>query len=110
MSTTLSTPKFPAAIEVKLKSVRWRHAWLTAARALCVSASLLVAMMLGSMAVDWLFPFASPVLRLCLTGASLLATTCTLLTLSVKPIQSALGWNRAAAAVDEEIPQLQERW
>ncbi|KAA5539023.1 hypothetical protein FYK55_25680 [Roseiconus nitratireducens] len=67
-------------------------------------------LMIGSMALDWLFPFAPALMRPLLTAGTLAATAASVFAFGYRPIRSALRWNDAANAVDGEIPQLEERW
>lgn len=105
-----SSPKFPSAIEHKLRTVRWRHAIATAVFALAFSICVLITLMLVAVLVDWAFPFLSTPWRIALTATTLIASVSTFVVLGLRPIRHALGWNRAATAVDEEIPALEERW
>ena len=110
MSASISTRQLPAAIEVKLRSVRWRHALLAGTRALAIGWCVLIALMMVSLAIDWAFPFMDALVRILLTSSTLIATVITVIALGRQPIRNALGWNHAASAVDDGIPQLQERW
>ncbi|MCG8650567.1 MAG: hypothetical protein MI861_12095, partial [Pirellulales bacterium] len=110
MSASISNHKLPAAIEGKLCSVRWRHALLAAARSLAIGTCVLICLMILSMAIDWAFPFMDVAARIMLTLGTLAATTIVLAAVGIRPILIALGWDQAASAVDDEIPELEERW
>ncbi|MCA9137892.1 MAG: hypothetical protein KDB00_14070 [Planctomycetales bacterium] len=110
MSTTISTRRFPSAIEGKLRSVRWRHAALAIAFAVSFSIGILLVLMVLSMVIDWLFPFAPFGLRWAMTAGTLVAAVATAAWLGIAPVRRALHWHRAANAVDGDIPELEERW
>ena len=110
MSSAISTHRLPSAIERKLRFVRWRHALLAMTCAVAYGSAVLISLMLISMVIDWLFPFADAGMRYLLTGGSLTAVAGTLIVLGWHPIRQALRWNHAADAVDEGIPVLEERW
>lgn len=110
MSTTVPNERFPSAIEGKLRSVRWRHAALAAAFAVVFAVGVLMVLMVTSMAIDWMNPFATPSLRLALTSATVAAAFAAACWLGIGPVRRSLVWDRAANAVDGNVPQLEERW
>lgn len=110
MSTTLSPHQFPAAIKGKLQSVRWRHAAISLAFAIVFACAAWLVLMLASMAIDWLYPFASTWLRIVLTGTTVTASLGVACWLGIGPVRHSLQWVRAASAVDSDIPELEERW
>ncbi|GAA5509558.1 hypothetical protein [Novipirellula caenicola] len=95
---------------VKLRSVRWRHAIYAAIRALSVGWCVLLSLMMLSMALDWLFPFMNPPVRLLMTSSTLIATVIMVIVMGINPIRRSLGWHHAASCVDVGVPQLEERW
>lgn len=105
-----SPTRFPASIESKLRSVRLRHAAMAAWRALAAGFAALMALMLVAMAVDWMMPFLESSVRVTMTSAALAAAAGLLLWWAVGPVKRALGWDQAADAVDDDVPQLQQRW
>ncbi len=110
MSASIATHRFPSAIEGKLRSVRWRHAALAASYALAFGCCVLIVLMILSMAIDWAIPFTDLAVRVFLTAGTLVATVATVALLGFKPIGDSLRWKHAASAVDQEVPQLEERW
>lgn len=110
MSTALHNHQFPSAIKGKLQSVRWRHATISLAFALTFALAACLVLMLVSMAIDWIYPFASMWLRVVLTGSTLMASVGVAAWLGTGPVRHALQWARAASAVDHDIPELEERW
>ena len=109
MSRVIQSNSLPSAIEAKLRSVRIRQATLVVLQAIAVAASVLIAVMVVSMFIDWVFTLTSTTMRVALTAITMVATIATLLAFS-KPVRRALGWTEAAENVDEIVPQLQERW
>ena len=101
---------FPSIMREKLRSVRLRQAGFSAARAIAIGISALMAAMIVSMVIDWAVTLFDTRVRILLTSCALLLGTATLLITGVRPIIAALGWTRAAGSVDERIPVLQERW
>ncbi|MEM8666920.1 MAG: hypothetical protein AAGG48_05360 [Planctomycetota bacterium] len=110
VSLSTSTPKFPSEMEGKLRSVRWRHATLTIVRAMAAAWFVLTMLMFCSVVLDWLFPFMNNSVRVLMTSSTLLVSAVTLFVLAWKQVRNALGWDRAASSVDDEIPQLEQRW
>lgn len=110
MSKNPTTGRFPSAIESKLRAVRLRHAGLASVRAVAGALGVLVGLMLVAIGVDWCWPFMDSSVRFTMTSTTVVTALVALLLLAIKPIATALGWNQAAGAVDENVPQLQERW
>nr|WP_236623949.1 hypothetical protein [Rhodopirellula baltica] len=114
MSTTISSRPFshriPSAIESKLRRIRLRHAMLIIASAVAFSIGVLLLLMIPSMLIDWMFPFASPLLRITLTGITIVATLATAAYWLIGPLRQSWQWLRAANAVDDNVPELEERW
>lgn len=110
MSTALHSHQVPSAIKSKLRSVRWRHATISLAFAMVFALAACLVLMLASMAVDWMYPFASTWLRVVFTGTTLTASVGVAAWLGTGPVRCALQWTRAASAVDHDIPELEERW
>lgn len=106
-----STPgRFPSAIESKLRAVRMRHAGLASLRAVAGALGVLIGLMLIAIGVDWCWPFMDSSVRFAMTSTTVVAAFIVLSLLAIKPIATALGWHQAAGAVDDNVPQLQERW
>ncbi|WP_443217458.1 hypothetical protein [Rhodopirellula sp. P2] len=78
--------------------------------ALALAIGVLLLLMVPSMLIDWMFPFASPVLRIALTSLTVVATFATAAYGLIGPLQRSLQWLRAANAVDHNVPELEERW
>ena len=110
MSQLTHNNVFPSVMREKLRSVRWRQAGLSAARAVAIGATVLLAAMILSMIIDWAVTLFDTRVRILLTISTLLLGTAMLLITGVRPIIAAFGWTRAAGSVDERIPVLQERW
>lgn len=110
MSRVIDNHAIPAAIKEKLHSIRIRASVVATLRAIAVAVTVLLIAMVLVMAADWWFMFLSTSVRASLTGGTLLATAVALLLFSIRPISQALGWSFAANKVDQEIPQMQERW
>ncbi len=110
MSQLIHDNVFPSVMREKLRSVRLRQAGLSAARAIAIGVSALMAAMIVSMAIDWAVTLFDNRVRILLTSSTLLLGTATLLITGVRPIIAAFGWTRAAGSVDARIPVLQERW
>ena len=53
MSQITHENAFPSIMRDKLSSVRWRQAELSAARAIAIGASVLLAAMIVAMLIDW---------------------------------------------------------
>ena len=98
---------FPSVMREKLRSVRWRQAGLSAARAIAIGAAVLLAGMTVSMIIDWAVTLFDTRVRILLTTSTLLLGVATLLITGVRPIITAFGWTGAAGSVDERIPVLQ---
>ena len=110
MSQLTHDSVFPSVMREKLRSVRWRQAGLSAARAIAIGAAVLLAGMIVSMIIDWAVTLFDTRVRILLTTSTLLLGTATLLVTGMRPIIAAFGWTRAAGCVDARIPVLQERW
>ena len=110
MSASISSSRLPSALAAKVRSVRWRHALLALIRGLAMAWCVMIGLMILAMAVDWAFPFMDSNLRVMMTTVTVLAAAFVLIVFGVKPVREALGWQRAAKAIDGEIPQLEERW
>ncbi|WP_339886625.1 hypothetical protein [Rhodopirellula europaea] len=114
MSTTITSRPFshriPSAIESKLRRIRLRHATLIIVSAFAFSIGVLLLLMTPSMLIDWMFPFASPLLRITLTGITVVATFATAAYWLIGPLRRSWQWLRAANAVDDNVPELEERW
>ena len=101
---------FPSVMREKLRSVRWRQAGLSAARAIAIGAAVLLAGMIVSMIIDWAVTLFDTRVRILLTTSTILLGMVTLVITGMRPIIAAFGWTRAAGCVDARIPVLQERW
>lgn len=110
MSQAIENTAFPAAMEIKLRRIRWRQAGFAAARAAASAASVLIATMLVAMLADWWFVLFDTGIRTALTATSLSLALAALLIVGIRPVIYALGWTRAANDADAEVPQLEERW
>ena len=110
MSQLTHDSVFPSVMRAKLRSVRWRQAGLSAARAIAIGAAVLLTGMIVSMIIDWAITLFDTRVRILLTTSTLLLGMATLLVTGMQPIIAAFGWTRAAGCVDARIPVLQERW
>lgn len=110
MSQTTHDTAFPSVMRDKLRSVRWRQATMSAARAVAIGAAVLIAAMLVAMIVDWCVTIFDTRIRIFLTTTSLSLSIVALFATGIRPVIAAFGWTRAAGNVDERIPVLQERW
>ena len=110
MSQITHDTALPSVMRGKLRSVRWRQAGLSAARAVAMGAFVLILAMMFAMTVDWIFTLFDTRIRILLTATTLLLAVVTLLRTGVRPVIAAFGWTHAAGNVDERIPLLEERW
>lgn len=110
MSRVIEDSAFPSAIREKLQSIRWRGAGLACCRAAAFSLAVLLAAMFVAMMADWWFTIFDTTVRMILTTVSLSLACATLLYFGFRPVVEAFGWMSAAKSVDDEIPQLEERW
>jgi len=110
MSASIASNRMPSAIEAKLRSVRTRACAVAAVRSLASGWIVLTVLMAAAMIIDWAFPFMPTAVRTLLTGGTICAAIASIFLIGFRPIRNALGWNGAAATVDEMIPQLEERW
>ncbi|MEJ7595737.1 MAG: hypothetical protein WKF77_29860 [Planctomycetaceae bacterium] len=110
MSQITHENAFPSVMRAKLRSVRWRQAGLSAARAIAIATSVLLAAMTVAMMIDWCFTLFDTRMRIQLTTTTVLLAAVTLLRTGIRPVIAAFGWTRAAGTVDERIPLLEERW
>lgn len=109
MSRTLSA-SFPSVMRDQLRAVRTRKAVFASVRALLVALTVFVLAMLTAMLIDWGVTLFETRVRVLLSATSLLAGWATLLFMGWTPIRRAFGWTTAAEQVDQQIPQLEERW
>lgn len=110
MSQVIRRSSLPATIAAKLHSVRLRQAILLAIGALLTAVSLFVVAMVAAMTIDWVVSLRSVPTRVLLTTTACLIGVFAFLVLFVKPLSRTLGWTDAARSVDDEIPQMEERW
>ncbi|MEO9935305.1 hypothetical protein [Rhodopirellula bahusiensis] len=114
MSTTITTRPFshriPSSIESKLRRIRLRHAVLIIVAALAFAIGVFLLLMVPSMLIDWMFPFASRLLRVALTTVTIAATLGTAAYCLIGPLRRSWQWLRTADAVDDNVPELEERW
>lgn len=110
MSQTIENNSLPAVMQNKLQSVRWRKATLALSRAVAIAAAVLIAGMVLAMAIDWWFTLFSTSVRTALTSTCVAVGFGAFCLTGLQPLIEAFGWNRAAANVDNQIPQLEERW
>ena len=96
MSQLTHDSLFPSVMREKLRSVRWRQAGLSAARAIAIGAVVLLAGMIVSMIIDWAVTLFDTRVRILLTTGTMLLGTATLLVTGMRPIIAAFGWTRAA--------------
>ncbi|MEZ6088349.1 MAG: hypothetical protein R3C05_10055 [Pirellulaceae bacterium] len=108
--STITPHRYPTAIKGKLQTIRLRHAALSLSFALALGFATWMLFMVVSMAIDWMYPFASSWLRIVLTSTTGIAALAVAGWLGIGPIRRALQWAQAADAVDREIPELEERW
>jgi hypothetical protein len=107
-----STPNsaVPAAIVRKLQLVQKRSLFVQVACALVASAAVLVAAMGVAMLIDWLATLYDSRWRVVLTMLAVAAAAATSIGWIAVAWRRALRLERAAADVDRQIPQLEERW
>lgn len=110
MASVLNAASLPTTMEDKLRAIRRRLVVLAAARAFAFGAAALIGAMVVAMALDWWLTLFSTTVRVALTSASLILGVAALLVAGAKPLIEALGFARAAADADGEVPQLEERW
>ncbi len=110
MSQMLQDNFFPSVMREKLRSIRWRQAGLSAARAFAFALTVLLSAMIAAMILDWALTLFDTRIRILLTTITLLSAILTLLALGVRPVVKAFGWIRAAGDVDDRVPVLEERW
>lgn len=110
MSQLTHDYSFPSVMREKLQAVRWRQAGLSAIRAIAMSCSVLILLMIAAMSLDWIVTLFDARVRIALTGLTLVGSLFVLLRTGVRPVTEAFGWSRAAGKVDERIPQMEERW
>ena len=110
MSQVIESKAFPSAIREKLRAIRLRGAGLAAGRSVAIACSVLFVAMILTMSLDWWLTILDTSVRTMLTTGSLVIALGALLFFGVRPVIDALGWTRAAENVDDEIPQLEERW
>ena len=109
MSQTHAAPRLPKAILEKLRLVRKRMLAMHTATALAAAIAVLAAAMGVAMLIDWLATLYDSPWRLALTYSAFGAAALTAAGWAFVARRS-LGWDRLAADVDREAPQLQERW
>ncbi|MEP4682855.1 MAG: hypothetical protein ABJ015_14555, partial [Rhodopirellula bahusiensis] len=98
MSTTITTRPFshriPSSIESKLRRIRLRHAVLIIVAALAFAIGVFLLLMVPSMLIDWMFPFASRLLRVALTTVTIAATLGTAAYCLIGPLRRSWQWLR----------------
>ncbi|MBC7968192.1 MAG: hypothetical protein H7Z17_19980, partial [Fuerstia sp.] len=72
MSQIAHENAFPSVMRDKLSSVSWRQAGLSAARAIAIGASLLLAAMIVAMLIDWSVTLFDIRIRILLTTTTLM--------------------------------------
>lgn len=110
MASVLNSASLPTTMEDKLRAIRRRLVVLAVARAFAFGAAVLIGAMVIAMALDWWLTLFSTTVRVALTSASTILGVGALLVTGAKPLIEALGFARAAADADGEVPQLEERW
>ncbi len=110
MSNLTNKPALPSSMEQKLRSILRRQAILTLLRAVAIGAAVLIAAMVFAMIIDWGFTLFSTGVRTVLTVSSILLAVAALVGTLIPRLLTLFRWTRAANNVDEEIPELEERW
>ena len=110
MSQITNHAAFPSVMRDKLRSVRWRHAGISACCAAAIGVSVLLVTMTTAMLIDWCFTIFDSRVRILLTSTSLGLSLFSLAVTGIRPVIAAFGWTRAAGTVDQRIPQMEERW
>jgi len=100
----------PPAVMQKLESVRGRTLWVKVGTALVVAIGVLLAGMGLAMLVDWLAALQDSSWRMVLTGSTIAVAAATLGVLVRIARRQSKQLDRVAAQVDQEIPELEERW
>jgi hypothetical protein len=100
----------PRSVLAKLHIIRRRTMWLHVAAALIAAAAVLLAGMAMAMLIDWLATLYDSRIRFLLTGAALTAAVVAACGWLYVARRRALAWRQLAHNVEEQIPQLQERW
>lgn len=110
MSQTIEQNTLPAVMQNKLQSVRWRRAGLVLSRAIAIAVVVLICGMVLAMAADWWFTLHNTTIRTVMTATCLTFVCAALVFTCTKPLIAAFRWKIAAKNVDNQIPQLEERW
>ena len=100
----------PAAVMQKLESVRGRTLWVRICTALLAAIGVFLVGMGIAMLVDWLAVLHDSSWRMVLTASTIIAAVATLAVLVLIARRKSHQIDRVAAQVDQEIPQLEERW
>jgi hypothetical protein len=100
----------PRPVLAKLQVIRQRTMWLHVAAALIAAAVVLLAGMAMAMLIDWLATLYDSRIRFLLTATALTAAVVAACGWLYVARRRALGWRQLAHDVEEQIPQLQERW
>ena len=110
MNQPMLNSTVPAAILRKLRLVQKRSMLVQVACAMVAAAVVLLAAMGIAMLVDWLATLYDSRWRLVLTTFALAAAACTSIGWIIVAWRRSLQLERAAADVDRQVPQLEERW
>ena len=100
----------PDAVMEKIDAVRGRTLWVRIATAMVATVAVLLAAMALAMLIDWLAVLYDSRWRLVLTYSSLGAALLTFGVWALTAWRHSRQINRAASDVDQEMPQLEERW
>lgn len=110
MSRIMNSTALPAAMEQKLRQIRWRQTLLALVRSVAIAASVLLVAMVLAMIIDWSMTLFSTGVRTGLTVSVIALATLSLAASGLRPLRNAIRITNAASSADDGIPQLEERW
>lgn len=110
MSQSAIDMALPSAMASKLRSIRRRLFLIGLLRSAFFAASILLVLMAAAMLVDWIHPLFDVGARIFLTATTLAIAGAAWLGFALPAVLSAVRWTNAARTVDEQVPQLEERW